>query len=58
LVLGAGLGELDLKGLCRLLKQHQFKDWMPVEHDSSPDLLASMMLTRCHLDNELRPIYD
>ncbi|HEV7287622.1 sugar phosphate isomerase/epimerase [Sphingomonas sp.] len=53
-----GLGELDLKGLYRLLKQHAFKGWMSIEYDGSPDLLASMALTRYHLDKELRPIYD
>jgi inosose dehydratase len=53
-----GLGTLDLKGLYRLLKQHEFKGWMSIEYDGSPDLLASMAMTRYYLDNELRPIYD
>jgi inosose dehydratase len=53
-----GEGVLDLEGLYRLLKKHKFKGWMSVEYDGSPDLLASMALTRFHLDTVLRPIYD
>ncbi len=53
-----GLGELDLEGLYRLLKEHEFKGWMSIEYDGSPDMLASMALTRYHLDTVLRPIYD
>ena len=53
-----GLGTLDLPGLYRLLKEHRFTGWMSIEYDGSPDLLASMALTRYHLDTVLRPIYD
>ncbi|MFM9935758.1 MAG: hypothetical protein ACKVOL_06125 [Novosphingobium sp.] len=50
--------DLAIKGLYRLLKEHEFKDLMSVEYDASPDQLASMARTRYHLDTELRPIYD
>jgi inosose dehydratase len=53
-----GEGVLDLEGLYRLLKKHQFRGWISIEYDGSPDLLASMALTRYHLDKKLRPIYD
>ncbi|MEJ2128511.1 MAG: sugar phosphate isomerase/epimerase [Woeseiaceae bacterium] len=53
-----GEGVLDLEGLYRLLKKHEFKGWMSIEYDGTPDLLASMALTRYYLDNTLRPVYD
>jgi inosose dehydratase len=53
-----GLGTLDLEGLYGLLKKHGFEGWMSIEYDGSPDQLASMALTRYHLDTVLRPIYD
>ena len=31
---------------------------MSIEYDGSPDMLASMALTRYHLVTVLRPIYD
>ena len=52
------MGTLDLKGLYHALKEHGFKGWMSIEYAGSPDLLASMAMTRYYLDNELRPIYD
>lgn len=53
-----GEGVLDLLGLYELLKKHGFKGWMSIEYDGTPDLLASMALTRYYLDNTLRPVYD
>ncbi len=58
LVLGTGLGTLDLAGLYRLLKEDGFKGWMLIEYDGSPDLLASLALTRYYIDRVLRAIYD
>ena len=52
-----GEGLLDFKGLYRLMKKHQFKGWMSIEVDGTPDLLASMALTRYYIDTELNPIY-
>lgn len=53
-----GEGVLDFKGLYQLLKKHQFKGWITVETDGTPDLLASMALSRYYIDNELNPIYN
>jgi inosose dehydratase len=52
-----GEGVLDLRGLYRLLKKHSFRGWVTIETDGTPDLLASMALTRYYLDTELKPIY-
>lgn len=52
-----GEGVLDFKGLYQLLKKHQFKGWISIETDGTPDLLASMALTRYYIDKELNPIY-
>lgn len=52
-----GEGVLDFKGLYHLLKKHEFKGWMSIETDGSPDLLASMALTRYYIDQHLSPIY-
>jgi inosose dehydratase len=52
-----GEGVLDLKGLYGLLKKHAFSGWISIETDGTPDLLASMALTRYYIDQELAPIY-
>jgi len=52
-----GEGVLDFKGLYKLLKKHQFKGWISLETDQTPDLLASMALSRYYIDKELNPIY-
>ena len=53
-----GEGVLDFKGLYALLKKHQYKGWMTLETDGSPDYLASMALSRYYIDTVLKPIYD
>lgn len=53
-----GEGVLDFKGLFRLLKKYQFKGWMTIETDGSPDLLASMALAAYEIKNNLAPIYN
>lgn len=52
-----GEGLLDFKGLWKLLKKYEFKGWMTVETDGTPDLLASMALTSYYINHELSPIY-
>ena len=52
-----GEGMLDFKGLYQLMKKHEFKGWISIETDGTPDLLASMALTRYYIDKELSPIY-
>lgn len=53
-----GEGVLDFKGLYELMKKHQFKGWVSIETDGTPDLLASMALTRYYIDSELSKIYN
>ena len=52
-----GEGILDFKALWQLLKKYQFKGWMTIETDSTPDLLASMALTSYYINHELGSIY-
>jgi len=52
-----GEGVLDFKGLWQLLKKYQFKGWMTIETDGTPDLLASMALSSYYVKHELAPIY-
>ena len=52
-----GEGVLDLAGLYRLLAKHAFRGWISIETDGTPDLLASMALTRYFIDHTLTPIY-
>jgi len=52
-----GEGVLDFKGLYELLKKRGFKGWITIETDETPDLLASMALSKYFLDRELSPIY-
>ncbi len=52
-----GEGVLDFKGLYQLLKKYAFKGWITVETDGTPDLLASMALSRYFIDKELNEIY-
>jgi len=52
-----GEGVLDFKSLWQLLKKYQFKGWMTIETDGTPDLLASMALTSYYINHELGKIY-
>jgi inosose dehydratase len=52
-----GEGVLDFEGLYKLLKKHNFKGWISLETDQTPDLLASMALSRYYIDQKLNPIY-
>lgn len=52
-----GEGVLDFPGLYQLLKKHQFKGWITLETDGTPDLLASMALSRYYINHNLNPIY-
>ncbi len=52
-----GEGVLDFEGLWKLLKKHQFKGWMTIETDGTPDLLASMALTSYYINHDLSKIY-
>ncbi len=52
-----GLGHLDFPGLWKLLKKYQYKGWVGIETDGTPDPLATMLLTKNYLDTVLDPIY-
>lgn len=52
-----GEGLLDFEGLWKLLKKYEFKGWMTIETDGTPDLLASMALTTYYTKNVLGKIY-
>ncbi len=52
-----GMGVLDFKKLWKLLKKYEYKGWMTIETDGTPDLLASLALTKWYIDQELSPIY-
>ncbi|RCX16049.1 inosose dehydratase [Anaerobacterium chartisolvens] len=52
-----GEGDLDFKSLWKLLKKYNQKGWVTIETDGTPDLLASMVLTKWYIDHELSPIY-
>lgn len=53
-----GEGVLDFPGLWKLLKKYNFKGWMTIETDGTPDLLASMALTMYYIRHELSRIYE
>lgn len=52
-----GEGVLDFESLWKLLKKYNFKGWMTVETDGTPDLLASMALSSYFVKHKLAPIY-
>lgn len=52
-----GEGEVDYPALWRLLKKYQYKGWITIELDGTPDSLASILMTRWYIDQVLQPIY-
>ncbi|MGI6326698.1 MAG: sugar phosphate isomerase/epimerase family protein [Saccharofermentanales bacterium] len=52
-----GAGQVDFKGLWRLLKKYQYKGWIGVETDGTPDPMATMLLSKYYINHELMPIY-
>lgn len=52
-----GEGVLDFNGLWKLLKKYNFKGWVTIEDDGTPDLLASMALSSYFVKHELGKIY-
>jgi Sugar phosphate isomerases/epimerases len=52
-----GEGVLDFKSLWKLLKKYSFSGWVTIETDGTPDLLASMALSKYYMDQVLGPIY-
>lgn len=52
-----GEGTIHFTGLYEKMKKHGFKGWVAVETDGTPDLLASMTLTKWYIDQVLSPVY-
>ena len=52
-----GQGVLDFPALYKLLKKHEYKGWITLETDGSPDYLASMAMCRYYINDKLNPIY-
>lgn len=52
-----GEGLLDFPALWKQLKKYNFKGWVSVETDGTPDLLASMALASYYVHQELAKIY-
>lgn len=53
-----GAGDVDFKGLWKLLKKYEFKGWISLETDGTPDPLATMLLSKYYINHELHPIYE
>lgn len=52
-----GGGNIDFVGLWKLMKKYQYKGWVCMETDGTPERLASMLLSKYYLDKVLKPIY-
>ena len=52
-----GEGVLDFPGLWKLMKKYDFKGWVSVEDDGTPDLLAAMAISSYYVHQKLKPIY-
>lgn len=52
-----GAGDVDFKGLWKLLKKYNYKGWMSLETDGTPDPMATMLLSKYYINQELLPIY-
>ena len=53
-----GAGKVDFVGLWHLLKKYSYKGWIGLETDGTPDPLATMMLSKYHINHVLSPIYE
>ena len=52
-----GAGTVDFKGLWKNLKKYEYKGWMSIETDGTPDPMATMLLSKYYINHELLPIY-
>ncbi|MCM8709948.1 sugar phosphate isomerase/epimerase [Clostridium sp. SYSU_GA19001] len=53
-----GAGKVDFVGLWHKLKKHQYKGWIGVETDGTPDPMATMLLSKYYINHVLSPIYE
>jgi len=52
-----GTGIVDFPALYRLLKKYNYRGWVTIESDKSPNPIASTLLSRWYIDNVLSKIY-
>ncbi|MCU6763645.1 Inosose dehydratase [uncultured Roseburia sp.] len=52
-----GAGDIDFKGLWKLLKKYRYEGFMSLETDGTPDPMATMLLSKYYISRELFPIY-
>ena len=52
-----GAGYVKFEELWKLLKKYEFKGWVSVESDGTPDPIASLLLIKNYIDTKLLPIY-
>jgi len=53
-----GSGCVDFIGLWKLLKKYEYKGWIGLETDGTPDPLATMLLSKYYINHVLHPIYE
>jgi inosose dehydratase len=53
-----GSGKVDFIGLWKLLKKYQYKGWIGLETDGTPDPMATMLLSKYYINHVLSPIYE
>jgi len=53
-----GAGQVDFIGLWKLLKKYQYKGFIGVETDGTPDPMATMLLSKYYINHVLHPIYE
>ena len=52
-----GAGRVDFPALWKLMKKYEFKGWVSVESDGTPDPIATLLLIKNYIDTVLLPIY-
>ena len=52
-----GSGKVDFVGLWKLLKKYEYKGWIGLETDGTPDPMATMLLSKYYINHVLSPIY-
>lgn len=53
-----GSGDVDFVGLWKLLKKYEYKGWIGLETDGTPDPMATMLLSKYYINHVLHPIYE
>ncbi len=53
-----GSGQVDFVGIWKLLKKYEYKGWIGLETDGTPDPMATMLLSKYYINHVLHPIYE